>query len=88
MLAKLTARCPPTPPHPTPAQVLDKTSTRKLMQAIASLGPAACLAKLALDQVGAPQPPLRRAAAWHEATRNAPALTSPPLRSARLLPGF
>lgn len=31
-------------------KVLDKTSTRKLMQAIASLGPAACLAKLALDQ--------------------------------------
>ncbi|KAL4447530.1 hypothetical protein ABPG75_004749 [Micractinium tetrahymenae] len=31
-------------------KVMDKTSTRKLMQAIASLGPAACLAKLALDQ--------------------------------------
>lgn len=32
-------------------QVLDKTRTRKLMQAIASLGPAVCLVKLAADQV-------------------------------------
>jgi ACS family sodium-dependent inorganic phosphate cotransporter len=31
-------------------KVLDKTSTRKLMQAIASLGPAICLVKLAADQ--------------------------------------
>ena len=30
--------------------MLDKTRTRKLMQAIASLGPAACLVKLAADQ--------------------------------------
>ena len=29
--------------------MLDKTSTRKLMQGIASLGPAACLLKLAVD---------------------------------------
>ncbi|KAI7839971.1 hypothetical protein COHA_006292 [Chlorella ohadii] len=31
-------------------KVLDKTRTRKLMQAIASLGPALCLVKLAADQ--------------------------------------
>ncbi len=36
---------------PTVTQVLDKTRTRKLMQAIASLGPALCLVKLAADQV-------------------------------------
>ena len=31
---------------------MDKTRTRKLMQAVASLGPAVCLLKLAADQVG------------------------------------
>jgi hypothetical protein len=41
---------PTTPTHPpTHAQVLSKTQTRKLMQAVASLGPAACLLKLAID---------------------------------------
>lgn len=33
-------------------KVLDKTSTRKLMQAVASFGPAACLLKLAADAGG------------------------------------
>ena len=33
--------------------MLDKTTTRKLMQAVASLGPAACLIKLAADTQGA-----------------------------------
>lgn len=50
---------PPCLPHPTQQlncpqvnnKVLDKTSTRKLMQTIAGLGPAACLIKLAADQV-------------------------------------
>jgi len=32
---------------------MDKTTTRKLMQAIAGLGPAVCLLKLAADQVRA-----------------------------------
>ena len=38
---------------------LDRTGTRKVMQGVASLGPAACLLALAADQ-GAPL----RAAAW------------------------
>ena len=33
--------------------MLDKTTTRKLMQAVASLGPAVCLIKLSADTQGA-----------------------------------
>lgn len=49
--AATSQRCAPPLLCPTHRQVLDKTRTRKLMQAIASLGPAVCLVKLAADQV-------------------------------------
>ena len=65
-------------------QVLDKTSTRKLMQTIASVGPAACLVKLAADQGCGSVPSLDSAVrAWERllgpALPAAPALRATPL---------